>query len=155
MQTVHFDLPLSQGWGFSKTSASVILFSLCPCFSSHLLKYKALLSLATLMASYTVVIVPLRNSPNSLDALQFFLWVSLLFLVCLLISNSFLLLLLFYVCFYMKWFKYTVTELNIVLLDELNTFIFFRKGDKHTFSHAMYVLQFLWYIKLVICNFKM
>ncbi|KTG05960.1 hypothetical protein cypCar_00018117 [Cyprinus carpio] len=27
------------------------------------------------MASYTVVIVPLRNSPNSLDALQFFLWV--------------------------------------------------------------------------------
>uniref|UniRef100_A0A673IPK1 Si:ch211-266k8.6 n=1 Tax=Sinocyclocheilus rhinocerous TaxID=307959 RepID=A0A673IPK1_9TELE len=39
------------------------------------LKYKALLSLATLMASYTVVIVPLRSSPNSLDALQFFLWV--------------------------------------------------------------------------------
>ncbi|XP_016366904.1 suppressor APC domain-containing protein 1-like isoform X1 [Sinocyclocheilus rhinocerous] len=27
------------------------------------------------MASYTVVIVPLRSSPNSLDALQFFLWV--------------------------------------------------------------------------------
>ncbi|KAK2867138.1 hypothetical protein QQF64_022814 [Cirrhinus molitorella] len=27
------------------------------------------------MASYTVVIVPLRNSPTSLDALQFFLWV--------------------------------------------------------------------------------
>ncbi|XP_067292987.1 suppressor APC domain-containing protein 1-like [Pseudorasbora parva] len=27
------------------------------------------------MASYTVVIVPLRNSPISLDALHFFLWV--------------------------------------------------------------------------------
>ncbi|XP_043084770.1 suppressor APC domain-containing protein 1-like [Puntigrus tetrazona] len=27
------------------------------------------------MASYTVVIVPLRNSPTSLDALRFFLWV--------------------------------------------------------------------------------
>ncbi|XP_016399705.1 suppressor APC domain-containing protein 1-like [Sinocyclocheilus rhinocerous] len=30
------------------------------------------------MASYTVVIVPLRNNPTSLDALRFFLWVKTL-----------------------------------------------------------------------------
>ncbi|XP_026058036.1 uncharacterized protein LOC113043100 isoform X2 [Carassius auratus] len=64
--------------GFQAAKHQPLLFYslfLCPCFSSCLLKYKDLLSLATPMSSYTVVMVPLRKSPTSLDALRFFLWV--------------------------------------------------------------------------------
>lgn len=82
--------------GVSAKHQPLLFYSLflCPCFSSCLLKYKALLSLATSMASYAVVIVPLRNSPTSLDALRFFLWVSLFFLVCLFVMFCFLVMLL-------------------------------------------------------------
>jgi len=73
---------LSLGWSFSKSSASVLPLSLTLCFSPRFLKWKALLSLVTPMASYTVVIVPLRNRVTSLDAVHFFLWVSLLSYLC-------------------------------------------------------------------------